>query len=125
MNQKSPQRVVVLGASANPARMSYQAVKRLSEAGHEVVPVHPAIDTLLGADVTADLMEVRGKVDTLTVYVNPARSSAMTETIVERKPGRVIFNPGAENPELTSRLEAEGIPCENACTLVLLSTGEF
>lgn len=119
------QRVVVLGASANPARMSYQAVKQLRDAGHEVLPVHPAINTLLGSTVIANLSEVRGPVDTLTLYVNSNRSSGMQDEILGLQPKRVIFNPGAENPELLAKLEAAGIECLLACTLVLLRTEAF
>jgi len=119
------QRVVVLGASANPARMSYQAVRELRDAGHEVLPVHPAISSLHGADVLTSLMEVRGEVDTLTVYVNQERSSAMEDLILEMQIKRVIFNPGAENPDLMKKLEAADIECLEACTLVMLRTGEF
>jgi len=41
------------------------------------------------------------------------------------KPGRVIFNPGTENSELVERLEGNDILVEEACTLVLLRTGQF
>ena len=37
----------------------------------------------------------------------------------------VIFNPGAENKELKRALERDGIEVEEACTLVLLNTGQF
>jgi hypothetical protein len=40
-------------------------------------------------------------------------------------PRRVIFNPGTENPELERALEKSGIQTEEACTLVLLHTGQF
>lgn len=125
MSDPSTKRVVVLGASANPARMSYQAVKELRDAGHEVLPVHPALSSLMGADVLTDLQEVRGDVDTLTMYINAIRSAGMAEKIKELGVRRVIFNPGAENPELMEKLEAAGIVCLEACTLVMLRTGEF
>jgi hypothetical protein len=41
------------------------------------------------------------------------------------KPRRVIFNPGTENPRLARSLRADGIEVEEACTLVLLQTGQF
>jgi hypothetical protein len=41
------------------------------------------------------------------------------------KPGRVIFNPGTENPELMEMLDAAGIPYLEACTLVMLRAGQF
>jgi len=37
----------------------------------------------------------------------------------------VIFNPGAENPDLAERLRKQGVETLEACTLVLLRTGQF
>jgi predicted CoA-binding protein len=119
------QRVVVLGASDNPERYSNMAVNRLLEHGHEVIPVHPKLDRIDGLEVVSSLGEVGGPVDTLTVYVSPQVSSSLAEAIVALAPGRVIFNPGAENAELEAALAERGIPTLQACTLVLLSTGQF
>jgi predicted CoA-binding protein len=119
------QRVVVLGASDNPERYSNQAVNRLREHGHEVVPVHPALERIDGIEVVPSLDRVEGAVDTLTVYVSPKVSAGLTDAIVKLAPGRVIFNPGAENAELQAALAERDIPTLEACTLVLLSTGQF
>lgn len=118
-------RVVVLGASRNPERYSNQAVVRLREHGHDVVPVNPGGGTVEGLAMLKDLSEIQGDVDTLTLYVGPQVSAALVDSIVRLRPARVIFNPGAENPELRQALEKAGIPCEEACTLVMLSTGQF
>jgi CoA binding domain len=45
--------------------------------------------------------------------------------ILKQKPRRIIFNPGTENPEFEALAEIEGIETEEACTLVLLSIGQF
>jgi len=119
------QRVVVLGASKNPERYSNMAVNRLLENGHEVIPVHPALERVNGVTVIPSLGNVNGPVDSVTVYVSPKVSSKMIESLVAVAPGRVIFNPGAENPELEAVLQDQGIPTLRACTLVLLSTGQF
>lgn len=119
------QRVVVLGASSNPERTSNLAVKRLKENRHEVIPVHPTLDRIEGLEVAPDLRSVGGRVDTLTVYVSPEISSTLTGEILDISPGRVIFNPGAENPELEAALHAAGIETLQACTIVLLTTGQF
>jgi hypothetical protein len=73
----------------------------------------------------ATLGEIKGPVDTLTMYVGPERSSALAGEILALRPGRVIFNPGSENPSLEEKLGAAGIPCERACTLVLLASDQF
>jgi predicted CoA-binding protein len=118
-------RVVVMGASHKPERYSNQAVRLLQEHGHEVIPVHPRLDEVEGLKVAHSLNEITGAVDTLTLYIGPERSSAIAESIVRLRPGRVIFNPGSENPELEARLDEAGIVHEQACTLVLLRTGQF
>lgn len=118
-------RVVVLGASHKPERYSNQAIRLLLEHGHSVVPVHPRLDMVEGLPVAHDLDAIAGPVDTLTLYIGPERSDALVDALVRLHPGRVIFNPGTENPALEARLDDAGIPHERACTLVLLRTGQF
>ena len=117
--------VAVLGASPKPDRYSNQAVRLLLEQGHCVIPIHPAIQEIEGLQVAASLSDLSGKVDTLTVYVSPAISSRLMSEILHLKLGRVIFNPGSENPKLRAALARAGVHTEEACTLVLLNTGQF
>jgi len=118
-------RVVVMGASANPDRYSNMAIRLLLEHGHEVLPVHPKLDEVEGLKVLHHVDEISDPVDTLTLYVGPDISSAAAESILQLRPGRVIFNPGSGNPALAQRLSQAGIAYEQACTLVLLRTGQF
>jgi uncharacterized protein len=117
--------VVVLGASANPERYSNRAVRMLRENGYEVIPVHPALERVEGIPVQPSLDQIHGPVDTVTVYVNPQHSEGMIESLLALGPERVIFNPGSESAKLAAALQASGIRCVEACTLVLLTTGQF
>jgi predicted CoA-binding protein len=119
------ERVVIVGASDKPDRYSHKAQLLLSQHGHKVVPVHPRLETIEGVPVVADLSQVTGQVDTVTMYVGAAISKGLAEKLIAVKPRRVIFNPGAENPELQEKLTAAGIDVEEACTLVMLRTGQF
>ena len=119
------ERVAILGASDKPDRYSNKAQRLLRQHGHTVVPVHPALKQIEGVDVVPDLSAITGSVDTLTMYVGPAISTGVSDKIVALKPGRVIFNPGTENPELQGKLDGADIPWEEACTLVLLNTGQY
>jgi len=119
------QNVVVLGASPKADRYSNQAVRLLVEHGHHVIPVHPAVETIEGLAVTSKLTDVTDNIDTLTVYVSETVSSSLQNDILQLNPDRVIFNPGAENTSLRITLEQYGICAEEACTLVLLKTGQF
>jgi predicted CoA-binding protein len=121
----SKERVVIVGASNNPERYSHRALLLLRKHGHEVVPVHPKLAEIEGIPVVADLSLIAGPVDTVTMYVGPAISSGLQDKLIALKPRRVIFNPGAENASLAEALQKAGIACEEACTLVLLNTGQF
>jgi len=59
------------------------------------------------------------------MYVNSQISNQLTEDILRLNPQRVIFNPGSENNSLESILHKNGIKTEQACSLVLLRTGQF
>lgn len=118
--------VAVIGASANEARYANKAMKMLAEYGHTPIPVAPAAETILGRQVYAHPGDIAGKVDTVTMYIGPARQDdALLDQIVRLQPGRVIFNPGTENPDAYPRLQAAGIEVIEACTLVMLRTGQF
>ena len=119
------QTVAVLGASNNPERYSNMAVRRLREAGHHVIPVSPAFPAIEGLPVAKSLGEIEEPVDTLTLYVGPQRLAALTDEILRLAPKRVIFNPGTESPELAAALDRAGITHLEACTLVMLQTGQF
>jgi len=117
--------VVVLGASNKPARYSYQAVKLLVEKGHTVFPVHPVISEIDGIPVFKRLADISAPIHTVTVYLAPERSTALADEILSARSKRVIFNPGAENPGLAQQLQNKGGEVLNACTLVMLKTGQF
>lgn len=116
--------VAVVGASPNPERYSNQAIRLLHQHGHRVIPVNPAQSEIEGLKVAASLNDIE-HVDTVTMYVGPKHSGAFLPGLLALKPRRVIFNPGAENDELEQALSDAGIEVEEACTLVLLRTGQF
>jgi len=65
------------------------------------------------------------EVDTITLYINPRNQKEWYNYFFKLKPKRVIFNPGTENPELKKSLEEKGIRALEACTLVLLRSGQY
>ena len=117
-------KTLVLGASANPERYSYLAINRLHTAGHPVVAIGKKKSMVNGVEITTD-KPAANDIDTVTLYLNPANQKAYYNYILSLKPKRIIFNPGTENPELYDLAKANNIRPMEACTLVLLSTGQF
>ena len=118
--------VAVLGASNNPERYSYLAVKLLKEKGYNVLPISPKEKNILGISCISDLRGLIGNdIYTVTVYVNPQISSSLSQELLNLHPKRVVFNPGSENAKLSQTLKDEGIEVIEACTLVMLRANTF
>ena len=124
MNKKY-QKVAVLGASPKEERYSHKAVKLLLEQGYDVFPVNPAGVEICGISSVKSLKEIDDSIDVLTMYVNASRSTALMDEILELAPAKIIFNPGSENDGLAEACSKDGIEVEEACTLILLNTGQF
>tara|TARA_B100001105_G_scaffold225913_1_gene195620 strand:+ start:171 stop:536 length:366 start_codon:yes stop_codon:yes gene_type:complete len=117
-------KTLVMGASTDPGRYSYKAIKMLQRYGHPVVAVGRKEEELDGLKIEKEQVPFEG-VDTVTLYLNPMNQRQYYDYIVELEPERVIFNPGTENPELFELLKKNGIEIEVACTLVMLSINQY
>ena len=119
-------KTVVLGATTNPARYAYRAVERLQQKEIEVVPVGIRKGESAGLTIQNDNPSIED-VHTITLYLNPTIQKNYYDYILGLKPKRVIFNPGTENPELYGLLRQQSpeTKVEIACTLVLLSIGNY
>ena len=115
----------VLGASDKPDRYSYKAIVMLRDTGHTPLPVHPRLAEIEGISVHKSLADVPEPIDTITVYLAARNSDAVADDILGSGARRVIFPPGAENPDLAQRLKAQGTEVLDACPLVMLRTGQF
>jgi predicted CoA-binding protein len=117
--------VAVVGASPKPARYAHRALRMLLEHGFTPVPVSRSGTDVLGLKGYASLRDIPDPVDTVTVYLSPERQVSVVQDILAVRPRRVIFNPGAENASAADALTRQGIDVIEACTLVLLATGQF
>jgi hypothetical protein len=117
-------KTLVLGASENPSRYSYLAVRKLTAHGHPVVAVGRKKGAVAGIDISTEPVEEEG-VDTITLYLNPTNQQPYYDYILGLKPRRIIFNPGTENDDLIEKAQTAGIEPVMGCTLVMLSTGQY
>lgn len=115
---------LVLGASENPERYSFLAIVALRKKEHPVYAVGKKSgqvhDVPIKTKLPTDL-----PIDTITLYLNPAHQEAYYESILALNPRRILFNPGTENPVLAEKARLLGIVAQEACTLVLLQTGQY
>lgn len=117
-------KTLVLGASLNDDRYSNRAIRALRQHDQPVVAVGLREGEVAGVPIVKTIPEGL-IVDTVTMYLNAYNQKAWEQAVLALKPKRIIFNPGAENPELAAKAEAQGAEVLDACTLVMLGTGQF
>jgi len=115
---------MVIGASLKPWRYSHKAVVALNRHGHRVIAIGLREGFIEDIPVVKEL-PLDADVDTVTMYIGAPRQSEYADYLVSIKPRRVIFNPGAENSELAEKLAENGVEVLEACTLVMLATGQY
>ena len=115
---------LVLGASTNPDRYSYLAIKSLVDHGHEVYAIGKKPGQIDDTEIGTEA-KVIPALDTVTLYLSAQNQKPYYDYIIAQNPKRIIFNPGAENSQLANLAKEKGIIAQNACTLVLLSTGQY
>lgn len=115
---------VVIGASPNSDRYSYKATVSLVQHGHKVYPVGLREGKIGNLEIITGKPDIK-EVDTVTLYVGPQNQAAWESYILSLKPKRIIFNPGTENDDILQRASNIGIECVEACTLVMLSIGNY
>lgn len=119
-------KTVLIGATPNPARYAYLVANELHQKGHEFV----LLGIKKGVVAGREILNLREKphienVDTVTLYIGPQNQAEWIDYILSLEPRRIIFNPGSENEELAKKAEAQGIESLNACSLVMLSIGNY
>lgn len=120
----SSKKTLILGASDNPSRYSFLALQRLKSHGHPVEAIGRK-KTVVGDTLIGTEKKVLENIDTVTLYLNPTHQKEYYDYILSLQPRRIIFNPGTENDELQSLAQKHGIQTLEACTLVMLSTGQY
>lgn len=117
-------KTLVLGASTNPSRYSNIAIKRLVSNNFKVRALGKIEGEVSGVQIL-NYKKIFDNINTVTIYLSAKNQKDYYDYILTLKPERVIFNPGTENIELEELLNKNNISFERACTLVLLSIGEY
>ncbi len=117
-------KTLIVGASTHPGRYAYLAANRLLSYGHEIVLLGKENGAVAGYPILHGKPELEA-IDTITLYINPTRQPELYDYMLSLKPRRIIFNPGTENSEFEKMAEEQGVIALQACTLVMLGTGQY
>ena len=117
-------KTVVIGASEKPERYANKVAKRLLQQGHEIELIGLRTGKIQDNPIQTGQPDLKN-IDTVTLYVSPKNQTGLYDYIKKLKPRRVIFNPGTENALFEEELQQQGIEPIEACTLVMLATGQY
>ncbi|GAB5475309.1 MAG: CoA-binding protein [Maribacter sp.] len=117
-------KTLVFGVSLKLHRYSNLVVNRLLDHNIDTEAFGLKAGKIKGTKIETNLDNFRN-IDTITLYIGAARQPQYYGDILKINPRRVIFNPGTENPDFYKILKDNGIEVQEACTLVLLATGQY
>ncbi len=117
-------KTLIIGASPDPSRYAYKAAHLLLAKGHQIVNIGIKKGEVAGVPIEKP-EKFYSDIDTITLYIGPTIQPDYYDYIISTNPNRVIFNPGTENQALADLLDENNIEHTEACTLVLLSTGQY
>lgn len=117
-------KILVLGAAEKPERYSCKAVKSLDRNDFDVVAVGFKPGYIKDIEILTGTPEI-DNVDTVLLYMGGKKQFYYYDYVIGLKPRRVIFNPGAENPEFQEMLKEKGIEVLKDCALIMINTGSF
>ena len=124
MNNTQRDKTLVVGATENRDRYANRAARSLLQRGYAIELLGLREGNIEGHPIKTGQPHLPD-IDTVTLYVGPRNQPVFYDYIRQLKPRRVIFNPGAENPDFARQLRNDGIESINACTLVMLSVGTY
>lgn len=121
-------KTAIISSRPESNQYAHRAAMLLQQQDIEFVPVGIQLESgeVVGQKVLnlEEKPEIEG-VDTVTLYMHPALQEAWYDYILSLHPRRIIFNPGTENQAFKLLAEKQGVECLEACTLVMLSVGNF
>jgi uncharacterized protein len=116
---------LVLGASPNPERVSYEAVVSLLSRNIPVIAIgrreYTAENIIIQKTIPSEIPDLH----TISLYLNASNQQDYYDSIISLKPKRIIFNPGTQNRKLAEMAILNGIEVVEGCMLMMLRSGEF
>jgi len=102
-------RIAVVGLSPKTNRPSHGDARALQQFGYTIVPVRPAVDSVLGEKAYPDLYTVPGSIDLVDVFRAPAHVDPIVDACIELKIPAIWLQDGVINEAAAIRAQEHGI----------------
>jgi uncharacterized protein len=101
--------IAVVGLSDNPSKPSHYVSEYMQRHGYKILPVNPALQTVLGEKSYASLAELPVKPDVVNVFRVPAQIPAIVDEMLMLGLKNLWVQAGIINMEAAAKAEAGGI----------------
>lgn len=101
--------IAVVGLSPRPNRSSHQVAQAMQGFGYRIIPIRPAVDTVLGERAYPDLYALPEPVDLVNVFRNPNDIAPIVDACIALKLPRLWLQDGVVNEREALRAQAAGI----------------
>ena len=106
---KGVKHIAIIGLSPNPARPSHAIAAGMQKFGFNVVPVHPAVQDVLGAKAYASLSDVDVPIDLVNVFRSAQFIDGIVDECIALKLKALWIQEGIVNEPAAQRARAAGI----------------
>ena len=103
------QAIAVVGLSDNPSKPSHYVSEYMQRHGYKILPVNPALQTVLGEKSYASLSELPVKPDVVNVFRVPAQIPPIVDEMLMLGLKNLWVQAGIINMEAAAKAEAGGI----------------
>jgi len=112
---KRARTIAVVGLSPNPARPSHSVSRAMQGFGYRILPVHPAIDEVLGEKVARSLDDVQRllkpgeQIDIVDVFRSPEHVAGIVDDCIRLGFKAIWLQEGVINAEAAQKARDAGI----------------
>ena len=110
--------VVILGASADPAKFGNKAVRAFHQQGWTVYPVNPKETEIEGLPCYQSIADVPTRPQRVSVYLPPPVLLKVLPAIAAKGCDELWLNPGTESDAVLAEAERLGLNVVQACSIV-------
>ena len=104
-----PRTVAVIGLSDRVDRPSHYVSKYMQEHGYRILPVNPALNTVLGVACSTSVLTLPERPDVVNVFRLPGAIPTIVDEMILRGLTRLWVQQGIMNLQAAGRAEAAGI----------------
>jgi len=101
--------IAVVGLSPKPHRPSHQVASRMRQFGYRIIPVRPAVDSVLNETAYASLRAVPERIDLVDVFRAPQHVDEIVDQCIELRLPAIWLQDGVVNPQAARRARDAGI----------------